>query len=76
MTAKATKLFEPLLVAMNGIGSGVPMQVQNSYEDMDTADAMSDSFEYAARQIKPVVSVVEINEAQARVDMIEKLDNF
>lgn len=76
MTAKATRLFEPLLVAMNGIGSGVPMQVQNSYEDTDTADMMADSFENAARKIKPVVSVVEIIEAQERVDMIENLDNF
>lgn len=76
MTAKATRLFEPLLVAMNGIGSGVPMQVQNSYEDTDTADMMADSFESAARKIKPVVSVVEITEAQERLDMIENLDNF
>ena len=76
MTAKATRLFEPLLVAMNGIGSGVPMQVQNSYEDTDTADMMADSFESAARKIKPVVSVVEITEAQERVDMIENLDTF
>ena len=76
MTAKATRMFEPLLVAMNGIGSGVPMQVQNSYEDTDTADMMADSFESAARKIKPVVSVVEITEAQERVDMIENLDTF
>ncbi len=76
MTARATKMFEPLLAAMNGIGAGVPIQVAGSYESVDNAEMMTDSFEKAAREIKPVVSVVEITEAQERVDMIENLDNF
>lgn len=76
MTAKATQLFEPLLGVMNAIGSGTPMQVTNSYESVNDADMLSSSFENAARQIKPVVSVVEITEAQDRVTMIENLDTF
>lgn len=76
MTARATRLFEPLLAAMNGIGAGVPIQVANSYQSVDSAEMMTDSFKEAAREIKPVVSVVEITEAQERVDMIENLDNF
>ena len=76
MTARATRLFEPLLAAMNGIGAGVPIQVANSYQSVDNAEMMTDSFKEAAREIKPVVSVVEITEAQERVDMIENLDNF
>lgn len=76
MTARATRMFEPLLAAMNSIGAGVPIQVANSYESVDSAEMMTDSFERAAREIKPVVSVVEITEAQERVDMIENLDNF
>jgi len=76
MTARATKMFEPLLAALNGIGAGVPIQVAGSYESVDNAEMMTDSFEKAAREIKPVVSVVEITEAQERVDMIENLDNF
>lgn len=76
MTARATRLYEPLLAAMNGIGAGVPIQVANSYESVDNAERLSDSFEKAAREIKPVVSVVEISEAQNRVELIENLDNF
>lgn len=76
MTARATRIFEPLLAAMNNIGSGVPIQVANSYESVDNAEMMTDSFSEAAKAIKPVVSVVEITEAQERVDMIENLDNF
>lgn len=76
MTARATRLFEPLLAAMNGIGSGVPIQVANSYQSVDNAEMMTDSFKEAAREIKPVVSVVEITDAQERVEMIENLDNY
>ena len=76
MTARATRMFEPLLAAMNSIGAGVPIQVANSYESVDSAEMMTDSFERAAREIKPVVSVVEITDTQERVDMIENLDNF
>lgn len=76
MTARATRLYEPLLAAMNSIGAGVPIQVANSYESVDYAEMMTDSFETAAREIKPVVSVVEITEAQERVNLIENLDNY
>ena len=76
MTAKATRLFEPLLGVMNAIGSNTPMQVAHSYVSVDSAEMMTNSFETAARQIKPIVSVVEITEAQERVEMIENLDTF
>lgn len=76
MTAKATRLYEPLLAAMNGIGAGVPIQVANSYATIDNAEMMTDGFKEAAKEIKPVVSVVEITETQARVEMIENLDNI
>lgn len=76
MTAKATRMFEPLLMAMNGIGNGVPMQVASSYERVSDNEALSESFESAAREIKPVVSVVEITDVQNRVNTIENLDTF
>lgn len=76
MTAKATRLFEPLLSAMNGIGSGTPMQVVDSSNTVDSAEMLTTSFESAAKEIKPVVSVVEINEVQERVEIIEELDTF
>lgn len=76
MTAAATRMFEPLLMTMNNIGRGVPMQVLNSSQSINQAEMLTDSFESAAREIKPVVSVVEITEAQDRVEMIENLDTY
>ncbi|MCM1221981.1 MAG: hypothetical protein NC548_46665, partial [Lachnospiraceae bacterium] len=76
MTAAATRMFEPLLMTMNNIGKGVPMQVMNSAQSISNAEMLTDSFESAAREIKPVVSVVEITEAQDRVEMIENLDTY
>lgn len=76
MTAKTTKIFEPLLTVMNAIGAGVPINTYRAYEQAETAVSMKDSFAEAAREIRPVVSVVEINEAQDRVKMIENLDNL
>lgn len=73
VTAAATRLFEPLLLAMNNIGKGVPMQVVNSsiYQDDSLQEKLTLSFSQAAKYIQPIVSVVEINEAQERVKMIE-----
>ena len=76
MTAAATRMFEPLLMTMNNIGRGVPMQVLNSSQTINQAEMLTDSFESVAREIKPVVSVVEITEAQDRVEMIENLDTY
>lgn len=76
MTAKATKIFEPLLMVMNSIGAGVPISMNGAYERVESAESLTDSFAEAAREIKPVVSVAEITEAQDRIKMIENLDNF
>ena len=76
MTAQATRMFEPLLVAMNGIGKGIPMPSRSASDRVTTAEMMTESFGSAAREIRPVVSVVEINEVQDRVDVIENLDTF
>lgn len=76
MTAAATRMFEPLLTVMNGIGGGVPMQVSSTGRDSAIAETLTESFSVAAKEISPVVSVVEINECQERVKVIETLDNF
>lgn len=77
MTARATRIFEPLLVAMNDIGMGVaPMSVQQSYKQTDNAKMLTDSFTEAAMNIKPVVSVVDINDGQNMVDVIQNLDTI
>lgn len=74
MTAKATRMYEPLLAAMNSVGSGVPMQVGTSYRDVQNANSISDSFVEAAQQIRPIVSVEEITDAQERIKIIQNLD--
>lgn len=78
MTAKATRIFEPLLAAMNDIGAGVvPMQATNAYRDYNMpTDELTESFKEAAESIHPVVSVVEIAERQREVEVVETLDNI
>ena len=78
MTAKATKMFEPLLAAMNKVGAGVvPMQATNSYRDHTMPiERLTESFKEAAENIHPVVSVSDINDGQQRVKVIESLDNL
>lgn len=78
MTAKATRLFEPLLVAMNEVGAGViPLQVNNAYRDFNMpTEELTESFKEAAEGIRPVVSVVEIAERERSVEIIENLDNI
>lgn len=76
MTAKATKMFEPMLAAMNAIGSGVPIASSRNFSVVQNTQDMTDSFTEAAQEIKPVVSVVEITDAQNRVGTIQNIDNI
>lgn len=78
MNAKATKMFAPLLMAMNDIGNGVPLphpryNVAETNEDMER---MRDMFINAVADIKPVVSVEEINRVSNNVKVIQSLDNI
>lgn len=75
MTAKATRMFEPMLAAMNAIGSGVPIASFRNFSVVQNTQDMTDSFTEAAQEIKPIVSVVEITEAQNRVETIQNIDN-
>lgn len=75
MTAKATRLFEPMLAAMNNIGSGVPIASSRNYSVIQNTGDMTESFTEAAQTIKPVVSVEEITDTQNRVEVIKNLDN-
>lgn len=78
MTAKATKIFEPLLAMMNQIGAGVPIDMGMAWQRAEDSDRLSDTVARAAQGInlRPVVSVVEITEAQERVKVIESLDTL
>lgn len=78
MTAKATKLFEPLLAVMNSIGAGVPLDMGRAWQRAESDDSLSETMVRAAQGInlRPVVSVVDITEAQERVKIIESLDTL
>lgn len=76
MTAKATRIFEPMLAAMNAIGSGVPIASSRNFSVVQNTQDMTDSFTEAAQEIRPIVSVVEITDAQKRVETIQNIDNI
>lgn len=77
MTAAATRLFEPMLTAMNNIGRGVSPQVSQPMTMSSTSpDALTESLTASIKQVRPVVSVVDINEGQNRVSVIDSLDAF
>lgn len=75
MTARATRMFEPMLAAMNNIGAGVPIASSRNFSVVQNTQDMTDSFTEAAQTIRPVVSVEEITNAQSRVETIQSLDN-
>lgn len=76
MTARATRMFEPMLAAMNNIGAGVPIASGRNFSVVQNTQDMTDSFAEAAQTIRPVVSVEEITDAQSRVETIQSLDNI
>lgn len=78
MTAAATKIFQPQLEIMNAIGRGVvpPTGIQRVSISGMNDDTFSDSLAASVAEIKPVVSVVDINEGQARVKAIDTLDTL
>lgn len=77
MTAAATKIFEPELRAMNEIGRGVNPQVSQSMSMSGASpDLFKDSLTASVSEIKPVVSVVDINDGQSRVEVIDTLDTL
>lgn len=75
MNAKATKMFEPILIAMNNIGNGVALPRNNYVQTQQTAD-MTEAFTTAAERIRPVVDVREITSTQNRVEVLQNLDTY
>lgn len=86
VTAKATKIFEPLLLAMNGFAAGKnvaltgvgyqgAMSAQTSNDGI--VSGLRDAFTSAMENMpNPVVSVIDINEGQSRVRNIDMLDTI
>lgn len=76
INAKATKMFEPLLIAMNNIGNNVPLprrglQSTSSPEQMDE---LRNAIVQAVANVRPVVDVREVTRAQNRIEVIQRLD--
>lgn len=78
MTAAATKIFQPQLEAMNAIGRGVvpPTEIQRVSISGMNDETFSDSLAASVAEIRPVVSVVDINEGINRVEAIDTLDTL
>lgn len=75
MNAKATKMFEPLLIAMNAIGNGVALPRNNYVRTQQTAD-ITEAFTEAVANVRPVVDVREITNTQNRVEVLQNLDSI
>ena len=75
MNAKATKMFEPLLIAMNAIGNGVALPRNNYVRTQQTAD-ITEAFTEAVANVRPVVDVREITNTQNRVEVLQNLDSL
>lgn len=78
MTAAATKIFQPQLEIMNAIGRGVvpPTAIPQQTTVGGMTESFADSMASTMAEIRPVVSVVDINEGQARVKAIDTLDTL
>lgn len=75
INAQSTKLFEPLLEAINGFKIPVPVSRTQQFQQMRDA-GMVQGIKTALVDVHPVVSVVEVTEAQERVRLIENIDNY
>lgn len=75
VNAQSTKLFEPLLEAINSFRIPVPISRAQQVQQMRDA-GMVQGIKTAIVDIHPVVSVVEVTDAQNRVEMIENIDNY
>lgn len=75
--AAATRMFEPVLEAMNNIGRGVSVPSRSQSVMMsENTNSLSNSIAESMREVHPVVSVVDINDGQERVRVIDDLDTI
>lgn len=82
MTARATKMFKPLLLAMNSIAAQPNVTLPTSYVGYNpvqtnaTREQLEESFKNSVREIQPVVSVTEIERVSSRLSRVRVLDNI
>lgn len=71
ITAKATAAYAPYLSAINQAGGGVPIYGQNAGVAAMQNDVIMGRMAQVMANVRPVVSVVDINEGQNRVEVIQ-----
>lgn len=76
MTANATSMFAPILSSFNQMGGGVPITVSETSNQAMGEDMLARAFAKGVKNIRPVVSVSEINEVTSRVEVLENLGNI
>lgn len=73
MTAKATEMFAPILSSFNMMGGGVPINVTQTSSQTLGEDMLARAVAKGVSEIRPVVSVEEINTVSNRVEVLENL---
>jgi hypothetical protein len=73
ITALATSAFAPLLSAINVMGGGVPISVAQSSAQQMGEDMLARAVARGVANIRPIVSVEEINRVSSNVEVIENL---
>lgn len=73
MTARATEMFAPILSSFNMMGGGVPINVTQTSNQTLGEDMLARAVAKGVREIRPVVSVEEINTVSNRVKVLENL---
>ena len=82
MTARATKMFKPLLAAMNGIAAQPNATLPTMYSTYNPSQVKADNQQFrdsmreALVDLHPVVSVEEINRVDKRLTTIKALDTI
>jgi hypothetical protein len=72
ITAPATRLFAPLLSAINQVGGGVPISTRQVADQVHGEEMLARAFERAlSRMPSPVVSVREITRVSNEVQVLE-----
>lgn len=73
MTARATEMFAPILSSFNMMGGGVPINVTQTSSQTLGEDMLARAVAKGVSEIRPVVSVEEINTVSNRVEVLENL---
>ena len=73
MTARATEMFAPILSSFNMMGGGVPINVTQTSNQALGEDMLARAVAKGVSEIRPVVSVEEINTVSNRVKVLENL---